>query len=197
MFELWACVALSYLILGKGCQMCVGDKTIWNLTYQAVLKHSVTITVQFPYGYDMTIIDNTESYYLGKILTSVFGMSTFYSIQLINYVSLEGHYRDKITRDKLKTSVLHAGKLVLAFNSLRMALESLDVFLLFARFFGVTVLWSVHKLLSVISHHSLSLHTSISGCISGQSRGHFFINCRSPGSAKTSLTVLITNWRWV
>lgn len=77
MFELWACVALSYLILGKGCQMCVEDKTIWNLTYQAVLKHSVTITVQFPYGYDMTIIDNTESYYLGKILTSVFGMSTF------------------------------------------------------------------------------------------------------------------------
>ena len=137
----------------------------------------------------MIIIDDTESYSLGKILTTVFRMSTFQAIQLINYVSLEGHYRNKITRDNLKTSVLDAGKLVLSFNSLRMALEPLEMFFFcFCQF-----LWSIYKRLSVILHHSLLLATSLSAYISGQSRGHFFINCRSPGSAKTSLTSLMTN----
>lgn len=86
------------------------------------------------YRYAMIITDDTESHSLDKILTAVFRMSTFQGIQLINYIYL-ARGSDKITRDKLKTSVLHTGKLVLAFNSLRMALDSLDVFC-FLCFFG-------------------------------------------------------------
>lgn len=55
-FELWADVALSYLTLCNGCQMRAGDKTTWNLTYRAILKHSDTITVQFLLSYDVIII---------------------------------------------------------------------------------------------------------------------------------------------
>ena len=111
----------------------------------------------------MIIIDDTESYSLGKILTTVFRMSTFQAIQLINYVSLEGHYRNKITRDNLKTSVLDAGKLVLSFNSLRMALEPLEMFFffVFASFFGEST--NVYQLF-YITHcylQPLFLHTLV------------------------------------